>query len=147
MGNLRNSDYLRHHQRRTRDLPCLYLVDPPFLFVAVERFKLPTFRARIWRSINCAIPLCFVRQVRLELTPGCPDYPLKVACLPFHHCRISVWINWFQTDLDRLHHCNSFKSRRTITITVLWPTSESAHRVVPVWMEGLEPSLPEGTCS
>ena len=42
-----------------------------------------------------------VRQKGLEPSPHCWDQPLKLACLPFHHCRINVWINWFQTDLDR----------------------------------------------
>ena len=31
-----------------------------------------------------------VRQVGLEPTPGCPDHPLKVARLPFRHCRICL---------------------------------------------------------
>lgn len=30
----------------------------------------------------------FVRMVRLELTQDYSYYPLKVACLPFHHIRI-----------------------------------------------------------
>ena len=29
----------------------------------------------------------FVRMVRLELTQANAHYPLKVACLPFHHIR------------------------------------------------------------
>lgn len=33
--------------------------------------------------------LCFVRMVRVELTQANAHYPLKVACLPFHHIRIS----------------------------------------------------------
>ena len=30
----------------------------------------------------------YVRQMGLEPIPGCPDHPLKVARLPFRHCRI-----------------------------------------------------------
>ena len=30
----------------------------------------------------------FVRTVRLELTQANAHYPLKVACLPFHHYRV-----------------------------------------------------------
>ena len=33
--------------------------------------------------------LRFVRMVRVELTQANAHYPLKVACLPFHHIRIS----------------------------------------------------------
>ena len=29
----------------------------------------------------------FVRMVRVELTRAIAHYPLKVACLPFHHIR------------------------------------------------------------
>ena len=32
----------------------------------------------------------FVRTVRLELTQANAHYPLKVACLPFHHVRITL---------------------------------------------------------
>ena len=35
-------------------------------------------------------PLVFVRMVRLELTQANAHYPLKVACLPFHHIRITL---------------------------------------------------------
>ena len=34
--------------------------------------------------------LFFVRLVRLELTRANAHYPLKVACLPFHHNRRKV---------------------------------------------------------
>ena len=30
----------------------------------------------------------FVRRMRVELTRACAHYPLKVACLPFHHLRV-----------------------------------------------------------
>ena len=33
-----------------------------------------------------------VRLVGFEPTPDCSDHPLKVACLPFHHNRISLVI-------------------------------------------------------
>ena len=39
---------------------------------------------------DCSSP-SFVRQVRLELTQANAHYPLKVACLPFHHCRNLLW--------------------------------------------------------
>ena len=29
-----------------------------------------------------------VRRMRVELTRACAHYPLKVACLPFHHLRV-----------------------------------------------------------
>ena len=32
-------------------------------------------------------PWFFVRMVRVELTRANAHYPLKVACLPFHHIR------------------------------------------------------------
>ena len=111
-----------------------------------SNFQLPASEAGT--LTNCVTPLCFVRQVRLELTPGCPDYPLKVACLPFHHCRINVQINWFWTDLDRLHHCNSFKSRRTTANCGIAANQDiiSSSSVI-VGMEGLEPSRPQDTRS
>lgn len=34
--------------------------------------------------------LFFVRMVRVELTRTNAHYPLKVACLPFHHIRMFV---------------------------------------------------------
>ena len=74
----------------------------------------------IFSNLNFHSCSVFVRQVGLEPTPGCPDHPLKVARLPFRHCRI----------------CTTF--------TVMWSTKTSAHRVVSVGIEGLEPSRPEG---
>ena len=32
-----------------------------------------------------------VRMVRVELTRAIAHYPLKVACLPFHHIRSLFW--------------------------------------------------------
>ena len=33
------------------------------------------------------LPVVFVRTMRLELIQANAHYPLKVACLPFHHVR------------------------------------------------------------
>ena len=35
-------------------------------------------------------PELSVRTVRLELTQANAHYPLKVACLPFHHVRLTL---------------------------------------------------------
>ena len=40
-------------------------------------------------------PELSVRTVRLELTQANAHYPLKVACLPFHHVRKSREVDVF----------------------------------------------------
>ena len=53
-----------------------------------------TVRVRVWgpstkkRKLSVVQITSFsVRMVRLELTQANAHYPLKVACLPFHHIR------------------------------------------------------------
>ena len=38
----------------------------------------------------------FVRTVRLELTQANAHYPLKVACLPFHHVRNTLGLQSYE---------------------------------------------------
>ena len=50
--------------------------------------------------------LRFVRMVRVELTQANAHYPLKVACLPFHHIRISCEIQVSLSLWDcKYRHC------------------------------------------
>ena len=111
--------------------------------VAVERIELPTCWVRVSRSNQLRYTAISVRQKGLEPSRDCSHHPLKVARLPFRHCRISVQIKWFWTDLDRLHHCNSFKSRRTTANCGIAANQDiiSSSSVI-VGMEGLEPSRP-----
>ena len=43
--------------------------------------------------------LFFVRTVRLELTQANAHYPLKVACLPFHHVRNTLGLQSYELKL------------------------------------------------
>ena len=40
--------------------------------------------------------LFFVPRTRLELAPPYGDYPLKVACLPFHHVRFTLGLQRYK---------------------------------------------------
>ena len=46
----------------------------------------------------------FVRWARLELAQAYAHYPLKVACLPFHHHRLSLGLQ----NYDKNHNLQIF---------------------------------------
>ena len=48
--------------------------------------------------------ISFVRWARLELAQDYSHYPLKVACLPFHHHRLSLGLQ----NYDKNHNLQIF---------------------------------------
>ena len=50
----------------------------------------------------------FVRWARLELAQDYSHYPLKVACLPFHHHRL---IDWDCKDRHKILKCKLFSKK------------------------------------
>ena len=64
---------------------------------------LPYFQVLITVALIMYMKLPLVRQVRLELTRDCSHHPLKVARLPFRHCRIKqLLIGKLPASTDRI---------------------------------------------
>ena len=65
----------------------------------------------------------FVRTVRLELTQANAHYPLKVACLPFHHVRNTLGLQSYELKLKNKIFLRFF-------CVFLWSSSESRQNCV-----------------
>ena len=58
-----------------------------------------TFPAQNAKKTSSEEDVFFVRTVRLELTQANAHYPLKVACLPFHHVRNTLGLQSYELKL------------------------------------------------
>ncbi len=85
------------------------------------------------------LSVVFVRTMRLELIQANAHYPLKVACLPFHHVRNTLGLQRYaqiyysQIYFDFFAILNSNTYFRTKQTVVKSAGNETRSRAVPFW--------------
>ena len=102
------------------EMPFLYNAFPPENYNFHHNMSFPAQNAK---KTSSGEDVFFVRTVRLELTQANAHYPLKVACLPFHHVRNTLGLQSYELKLKNKIFLRFF-------CVFLWSCSESRRNCV-----------------
>ena len=102
------------------EMPFLYNAFSPEYYNFHHNMSFPAQNAKKTSSEE---DVFFVRTVRLELTQANAHYPLKVACLPFHHVRNALGLQSYELKLKNKIFLNFF-------CVFLWSCSERRRNCV-----------------